>query len=257
MFLKGNCCDKKYIQQTKFSRSEADNIIADLTFIYPYSKLTEMPKKLSVSQLYRGLNDFDHIEQKQPEQIMLASGNFTRKDNSYDAAFAGTSTHLFMQFCDFDICIKSGTEYEAGRLVDENYISVKNRDFLNHRVLKAFFASDLFNRIRLSEYVKRELRFNVFMKASELFSDGTSSENDSDILVQGVIDCFFKNDDGTYTVMDYKTDRVQSEDILWERYSAQLKLYKKAVEKMTGSRVSKIVIYSFNLGRETEITLTE
>ena len=69
-------------------------------------------------------------------------------------------------------------------------------------------------------------------------------------MVQGVIDCFFENPDGSFTVVDYKTDRVKTDEELVKRHSVQLNYYKRAVERMTGSRVSELLLYSFALNRE-------
>jgi len=74
-----------------------------------------------------------------------------------------------------------------------------------------------------------------------------------DVLVQGVIDCFFLNHDGTYTVVDYKTDRVNDENELILRHRAQLSYYCRAVQKMTGKTVSRCVLYSFALGRSIDM----
>ena len=95
--------------------------------------------------------------------------------------------------------------------------------------------------------LKREMRFTLIEDSVVL--GGTGEEN---ILVQGVIDCFFENPDGTYTVVDYKTDRVREndgEELLKTRHRTQIGYYCRAAEKMTGRRVSRAVLYSFALGR--------
>ena len=78
------------------------------------------------------------------------------------------------------------------------------------------------------------------------------------MLLQGVIDCFFENPDGTYTLLDFKTDRAVGEEgrtLLLERHSRQLQIYRLAVEKMTEKSVSKIYIWSFSLGEAIEVPL--
>ena len=93
----------------------------------------------------------------------------------------------------------------------------------------------------------REKRFNVLLPAKELL--GT----DGKVLVQGVIDAWFEEADGTITVVDFKTDRVKAEngeEILLERHSEQLRLYALAVEQLTEKKVGKCVLYSFSLGKE-------
>ena len=55
---------------------------------------------------------------------------------------------------------------------------------------------------------------------------------------------------------DFKTDRVKEsdgEEILRERHGEQLRLYRLAVEELTGKTVSELLIYSFALGKEIKI----
>ena len=74
-------------------------------------------------------------------------------------------------------------------------------------------------------------------------------------LIQGIIDVFWIEDDGI-TVLDYKTDRVDTAQELIDRYATQLKLYADALERVFAARklkVKEILIYSFSL--EQLITL--
>ena len=77
-------------------------------------------------------------------------------------------------------------------------------------------------------------------------------ENES-LLVQGVIDCFFEEKDGTLTVADYKTDRVYPKDAsvaeFADRHRRQLSYYKTAVERIARRPVGRCELYSFSLGR--------
>ena len=72
------------------------------------------------------------------------------------------------------------------------------------------------------------------------------------VLVQGIIDAYFIEDDGI-TIVDYKTDHVSSEDILINRYRAQLEYYGKALSQITGQRIKALTIYSTHLRKEIVI----
>jgi ATP-dependent helicase/nuclease subunit A len=143
--------------------------------------------------------------------------------------------------------LKFGVEYEAQRLLLTDMITEEQYEMLNFENLKKFFGSNIFKRILSSKRVYREKRFTVEENSSSLLGIG-----DDPILVQGVIDIFFENEDGTFAVADYKTDRVSSgeEHILVQKYKEQLFYYSKAVEKMTNSKVTERIIYSFALGKE-------
>ena len=77
----------------------------------------------------------------------------------------------------------------------------------------------------------------------------TSIASEEIVLVQGIIDAYFEEEDGL-VLMDYKTDRVKSAHELVEKYKAQLDYYQKALEKVTGKEVKQKIIYSFHLGEE-------
>ena len=74
-------------------------------------------------------------------------------------------------------------------------------------------------------------------------------------VIQGISDGVWIEDDGI-TVLDYKTDRVDTAQELIDRYATQLKLYADALERVFAARklkVKEILIYSFSL--EQLITL--
>ena len=73
---------------------------------------------------------------------------------------------------------------------------------------------------------------------------------DEKIRLQGIIDCFFEEEDGI-VLLDYKTDYVEEgyEDEIIERYRSQLKYYKDALEKITGKRVKESYLYLFGIDK--------
>ena len=75
------------------------------------------------------------------------------------------------------------------------------------------------------------------------------------ILIQGIIDCCFEEDD-EIVIVDYKTDHVEEEnavELLTMRYAEQLRLYARAVEQITGKRVKECIIYSVSVNREIRL----
>ena len=75
------------------------------------------------------------------------------------------------------------------------------------------------------------------------------------------MDCFYENRNGSLTLVDYKTDfipkgmsREDAEKLLVERHKLQLTYYRSALEKISGRKVGRVVIYSFGLGGEVEVS---
>lgn len=69
---------------------------------------------------------------------------------------------------------------------------------------------------------------------------------EEEVLVQGVIDVYFEEEDGL-VLMDYKTDRVSEAEELVKRYHTQLEYYAQALERLTHKKVKEKLIYSFAL----------
>ena len=99
----------------------------------------------------------------------------------------------------------------------------------------------------------REQPFVLGLPASRLNEAFPAEET---VLIQGIIDAFFE-EDGSYVVVDYKTDAVKKPEELVRRYQTQLDYYAEALEQLSGYkltgegiRTAEKVIYSFKLGEE-------
>ena len=87
---------------------------------------------------------------------------------------------------------------------------------------------------------------------------------EDEILVQGVIDLCFIDDNDKLILCDYKTDRIPREIIndrettksyLEDRHAEQLKYYAKAIERIMGKSPDQILIYSLSFGDALEINV--
>ena len=118
--------------------------------------------------------------------------------------------------------------------------------------LETFLSSTLGECFKKAYLEKRLFREKHFMRALPYHSLFPERAEKDEVLLQGIIDAFIVEDDGIILV-DYKTDRVKSEEELRERYQKQIMLYSDALEAILGKKVKKRVLYSFYLGEEVEI----
>ena len=216
---------------------------AALRFSYPYGGVS-VPAKVSVSELKKTGSE-TYVSAYTRGQLLTPPSFLSESGRNENPADRGTANHLFLQFCDFTLAEKDGVNKEAERLLGLGFLTEAQFALLDYEGLAAFFASGLYARMKESRRLYREQRFSVRAPASLL--GGSETET---VLVQGVIDCFFEEKDGTMTVVDYKTDRVSDPETLRRRHAPQLEQYVKAVERMTGKRVGRTSIWSFALGRE-------
>lgn len=249
----------------KSNKKLARKLRTRFSFTYPYEHISDLPAKLSVSSLYPAvLDEPTEKEWSDADYGRLLEESFDMPESlsttkTVSAADRGTATHTFLQFCDFDRVLRTSVAEELSYLISKRFLSADTEKLVNARQLEAFFKSELFVRLNKAKRVYREQRFNLFLPAS----DFTLSEEKADLLkketiaVQGVIDLFFEEEDGTVILCDYKTDYLTAEEIknttlaaekLQKRHAQQLSYYAKAIEAMLGKAPDKILIYSLPLG---------
>lgn len=214
----------------------ADIISKNIKFRYKYDELRRIEAKYSVSEVAnKAESDFYAFSDK---PSFMSAGGLT-------AAKRGTAVHKAMQF--FDFSKSDDPEAELDRLYEWKFISEREREAVDVKILQKFFKSDVFARILNSRTVKREMRFLTELPVSSV--DGTVSFKDEKIMVQGAVDLCFE-EDGEIVVLDFKTDRVNDGGELIAAYKEQLSIYAKACEKIFNKRVKEKIIYSFALGKE-------
>ncbi len=227
-----------------------------LEFKYEFDHLNKIPSKLSVSKLTPTILDGTENEEiEQSISLDTMPGFLNGGEKKITGADVGTATHLFMQFCDFNALKITGAENELQRLYKEGYISKNVADLVNIRYVEGFIGSELFNELLNAKSVKREFRFNVMLPASD-FSEDEELKNEQ-VLVQGVTDCIYEDENGNVVLVDYKTDTVNDDNyrkVLISRHKNQLTYYKKACEMMLEREISKVILYSVPLSKNVEIT---
>ena len=152
--------------------------------------------------------------------------------------------HAFMQYCDYEQA-KNNLEDEIARLVSNTYITKEQAEVLNRARLNTLFHSDFAKRMFCSDRIYREIKVSSFVPVCEI----EDTEYTDSVLIQGIADCVFE-ENGEFVVVDYKTDRVETEEELLSLYKNQLGFYKKAVEKTLNKPVKEALLYSFSLNRE-------
>lgn len=222
-------------------------------FTYRDAVLTKIPSKLTVSMLKTGLIDEEKVQSQDRDLVTVP--DFMKEQVKATGAEIGTAHHLFMQFANYSCCEES-CEKEADRLLQDGFIDAKQRELLDTNLLQDFFKTPFYEKIKASKNIFREQRFNILVDANEYAKN--TQKGTHQVLVQGVVDLFFENDDGTYTVVDFKTDKVKSENarsVLTERHSKQLEYYCKAVEYITGKDVKNAFLYSLPHLLEIEVDI--
>ncbi len=220
------------------------NMLTDrLSYKYPFDVLSNIPIKYAASAMEKSEN-LKYLASENP--AFSGKGDLTPSQR-------GTLTHRFMEMCDF-VKASGDISAEIERLVENNTFTQKEADAINIKSIKVFFESDLYKRISSADIYVREKEFAMSMPISQVNDSLPESVHDETVIIQGVIDGLVINGDNG-EIVDYKTDRVSSEEELCEKYREQMKMYKRAAEECFGLQNVTITLYSFHLSKEISLKL--
>ena len=223
-----------------------------LSWKYPWADEKTSRQKYSVTELkkLRMEEESDAAEEMFPESdVIPLIPQFIEKQEEKTGAARGTAYHAVMECMDFGKDME--TEEQAGQTLEElagsGRLERQDIDAVNVRDLLKFIQSPLGKRMQDAARrgnLYREQPFVIGLPGDQV--DGSDPEEL--VLIQGIIDAFFYEED-EIVIVDYKTDRIFRAEELAGRYRAQLQYYGKALEMMTGKKVREKVIYSFTMGK--------
>jgi ATP-dependent helicase/nuclease subunit A len=252
--------------ETKADKEMKQDLENKLNFIYPHKDLEGLTVKTTVSELKKASYEEAYNEATPLKEIAQMSKEtyipkFAREEDATEAkrgTVYGTAVHRFMELLSFDeklICDDDKKLYAIIRSEYESWISDETvgKDELscvNVAKIRDFMKTDLAQRMvnaNTKGRLYKEQPFVLGVSANKLKSTYPKSET---VLIQGVIDIFFYENNDEIILADYKTDRVETADELINRYKVQLDYYQLALERITGKKVKTRYIYSFALGQE-------
>ena len=226
---------------------------AALAFEYPHQAVTTIPTKLTATQLKGRELDREIAEGAGTMRRPAApeKPRFLQAARGLSAAERGTAIHLAMQYLPLDTePTEEAVRSQVRMLEQQRLLTPEQAEAVDAKSIAAFLRSPLAARIRSAERVWREYRFALLMPAERYAKDAEGEE----LLLQGVADCVFE-ENGSLTVVDFKTDRVTAEETLQraELYRPQLQAYSDALSRIMEKPVSQRILYFFRSG--TEISL--
>lgn len=226
-------------------------------FAYRYERGQKIAGKLSVSELKKRSQEPEETDAKQlyaPEEEEIVPG-FYQTNVPVKGAARGTLYHTFMENLDFskkeELQMQLEELVSCGKMSRDEASAVRLSDI--RRFLKTKTGKGMEQAARAGK-LHREQPFVLGVPAETIQKEWSGDET---VLVQGIIDAWFEDEDGAIVLVDYKTDHIADREKLAERYRGQLSYYAQALGQLTGRRVKTQVIYSFFLGKEIVLSGTE
>ena len=256
-----------FLKKKREKTLEEEEWDKDFSYRYPHEESTHLYPKYAVSLLKEQAIEALKEQEKTAEDFRIFreddtetvdTGNTGEAVNSMErlqfpkrkkekrekglGAKIGDSFHHALALFDYT----KGLEQLPAILEEEELALIHKEQ------LETFLSSTLGECFKKAYLEKRLFREKHFMRALPYHSLFPERAEKDEVLLQGIIDAFIVEDDGIILV-DYKTDRVKSEEELRERYQKQIMLYSDALEAILGKKVKKRVLYSFYLGEGVEI----
>ncbi|MTI65322.1 MAG: helicase-exonuclease AddAB subunit AddA [Firmicutes bacterium] len=229
-----------------------DIIDSKLNWEYDNKTSVKIPSKISVTDIKNASSkNLDDINYKIP--MMVEMPQFVEKEKEFTRAERGTIIHFVMQHLDLKTSLnEKDLKRQIDILVNKELLTEEEADVVDLNRIKNFFKSDIGKRMLNSESVFREAPFVLRKKACDVIEG--LDECKEDILIQGIIDCYFKEND-SIILLDYKTDLIINDDTerIKKIYTPQLRMYKEALEKITKQKVKETYIYLFNIDKYIKI----
>lgn len=229
-----------------------DLITKRFTTPYPYLQAVKKKSKTSVSEIKR----FQALQQEE-EPVYQAFGHTNHtlakrpsfiQAKKLTGAEIGTVVHTVMQHVPQQgfRSLEEGNEFLQG-LVDRQLLRQQEADVIRMEDVLAFFHTTIGQRFKEATQLLREVPFTLSRK---------DAEGDPQI-VQGVIDCLFQDQEGSWVLLDYKTDKIRppyhKEPALTQemedRYGLQLSIYEEAIQAIKKIKIDEKVLYLYDIGK--------
>ena len=239
-----------------------------LSWQYAYPQAVRTAAKFSVSEVKRRYQELHSDELQDEAALSVPAAAVIPTAPGEDDAFAalppwlageeaavsgaqrGTALHKALQYITPAADQTTATlRREIDAFVRQGLLSREEAKLVYVPVLAAFCQSDIGRRMAESPELHREYPFTVLLAGGDPLPETETGEQ---ILIQGVIDCLFREDDA-WILVDYKSDRLETADAFRSRYAVQLALYKRAVEQITHRPVEETYIYSLHLQQEIRL----
>ena len=227
---------------------EVDQLLStlheQLDWEYPHLASTVIPTKRSVSELVH----------TRPVSLREAPA-FTREHQRLTGAERGTYAHTVLKELNLALLPRGNAlafvGEELSRMVREGLLSARQADAVSAEHIAAFFSTPLGLRLLNSPHIERELEFTANVDVERLPLSGTGEQ----VLLQGVIDCCFLENDG-WILLDYKTDALlphESPEEAAQKHARQLLLYADALSVLSGLPVREQYVVLLRAGTAVRI----
>ena len=225
---------KFYEMLNNISMTEEEKKALDEKYCFDYKYKDDVEKeiKINVTSLSKEKNKY-RIEK------LLTYSEYIDKSH-FSPEKIGTLNHMFLQHIDFKKSYNlEDLKNQLVYMIDNEFITKEEAEVINLSRIYDFLESEFGQRIRNAQKIYKEESFVMNYDGS---------------VLSGTVDLFFE-EENHIVLVDYKTDHIPQYEMTNRAsyYKSQLDLYKDAIQKAFGKKVSQSYIYFLSLGKYVEV----
>jgi ATP-dependent helicase/nuclease subunit A len=264
--LRSKRCAKSCTQPPKHG-SEADRRAAaafevirrNLSWRYPFADVTQLPTKLSVSELTHRDDEFAAADLRgafsQRPSILTKPLKTTKE---FGAMEYGSAVHRVFERMDLSKPVDANAvKLTIQRLVDAQLLNASLARAIDQQVIASFFESDL-GKLALAAgpSLRREWAFTYALDAAAV---GAESRGEF-VVLQGIIDMIIPTEGGLI-IVDFKTGSVDETLLVgtahptYATYAEQIRLYARAAGAILKRPVNSAWLYFPAAAKAVQVNL--
>ncbi len=224
------------------------------------SPLENVPAKLSVTELKRRIFAEEETENNSSllsphSKLAYRRPKFIQQTSMTGAEF-GTLMHSVMQHLNLQKNLDAkNISAQIDEMVGAEIFTVEEGEILKKHSanIEKFFESSIGKKILSARKIYRELPFSHYIDAEKIQAENFQKATGEKIFVQGIIDLLFQDSAGEWILLDYKTDKNNTDEHFQKEYREQIKFYVRAIETLLNLQIGKKYLYLLGASRLIEM----
>lgn len=225
--------------------------LSRFSYEYPHKGLCKIPVKLSISELKRRVVP----EEEYVPNLLRYTMPRLAEHMEIGAAERGTITHYVMQHLDLQKTASvTQIEDQLHAMTARGLLYENQARAVSAAQIARFFQSELGKRLVRSAHVEREFDFYMQVPAKTIEKGLSAEDGEEKVLLQGIADCFFYEDDGV-VLIDYKTDYITEDEASARAayYKTQIAYYADGLKSVLECPVKERYLYFLNCAQAVAV----
>ena len=247
--------------ESKVSETQSEEKISQQIEKAKTSPLANIPAKLSVTEIKRRINEEENNFEIQTVNFEKNFEKIYRRpkfiqENAISGAEFGTLMHSVMQHLDLTKNLDAkNISAQIDEMIGKEIFTLEQGEILKNKSknIEKFFVSAIGQKILSAKKIYRELPFSHYIDAGTIQAESFAKAAGEKVFIQGIIDLLFQDSAGNWILLDYKTDKNNSDEHFQSEYKEQIKFYVRAIETILNLKISAKYLYLLGAGRLIEM----